>query len=174
MLTNAGEFKDILVKTTDVRLDALNPRIDVASHAPQEEIRAALFQTEDVRELAEGIIENGGLLPGERVILVHEGASHVVLEGNRRICACQLLLDRDLIPHGHKAKFPVAEEEIRKRIAKVQADLSPNRPAAEYVITKRHTDPGIKKWSIVAKQRRIARYLQEGHSLEEAAQYYGE
>jgi hypothetical protein len=174
MLTNAGEFKDVVVNTLDVRLDALNPRIDVAPDATQEVIRAALLQTEGVRELAEGIIQNGGLLPGERVIVVEESSQRVVLEGNRRICACQLLLDRSLIPHGHKAKFPAADGEFQKRIAKIQTDVSPDRPAAEYLITTRHTEPGIKKWSIVAKQRRIARYLQEGHTLEEAAKYYGE
>lgn len=174
MRTNAGEFKDVTVKTLNVRLDALNPRIDVPPNATQEAIRAALLQTEDVRELAEGIVENGGLLPGERLILVDEGGKHVVLEGNRRVCACQLLLDRDLIPHGHRAKFPQASEEIKRRIANVQGDLSPDRPAAEYVITKRHTEPGIKRWSIVAKQRRIARYLEEGHTLDEAADYYNE
>jgi hypothetical protein len=174
MQTNAGDFKEILVKSLDVELDALNPRIDVSPTASQVEIRVALLQTEDVRELAEGIVKNGGMLPGERIIVLKEGGRHVVLEGNRRLCACQMLLDRSLIAPGHKAKFPELGAELRNRIERLQADLSPTREAAEYVITKRHTDPGIKRWSVVAKQRRIARFISEDHTLEQAANYYNE
>src|SRR5207248_2486234 len=110
MQTNAGEFKDIAVKTTDVRLDPLNPRVDVPTHASQDVIRTALLQTEDVQQLAEGIVENGGMLPGERIIVLEEDGHHVVLEGNRRVCACQLLLDRSLIPAGSRSKFPGVDD----------------------------------------------------------------
>jgi hypothetical protein len=174
MWTNAGEFKDVVVDTLAVQLDTLNPRIDVAHDASQDALRTALFQTEDILDLASGILENGGMLPGERIIVLKEGRHQVVLEGNRRVCACQVLLDRSRIPTGHKTSVPGLDEDVRKRLLRLQADLAPSREAAEYVITRRHTEPGIKRWSIVAKQRRIARFLQEGHTLEEAANYYNE
>ena len=174
MQTNAGEFTDTAVTVLDVNLDPLNPRVDVAFDARQDDIRLALLQTEEVRELAEGIVDHGGMLPGERIIVLREDNRYVVLEGNRRVCACQLLLDRSLIPAGHKVKFPAIDNELRDRLNILQADLAPSREAAEYAITKRHTEPGVKRWSIVAKQRRIARFLKEGHTLEEAAVHYND
>ena len=174
MKTGAGEFVDISVRVEDIYLDVLNPRIDVPRSAEQADIRLALLATEEVIDLARGIVDNGGMLPGERIIVHKEKGRLVVLEGNRRICACQLLLDRALIPTGQKARFPFLPPEVRGRIEVLQADESPSREAAEYAITKRHTDLGVKRWSVVAKQRRIARFIAEGHTLEDASMYYNE
>lgn len=174
MRTNQGDFKQVNLRILDILLDTLNPRIEVAGTATQADIRTALLLTEEIFELAHGIRRTGGLLPGERIIVWKSGDQHIVLEGNRRVCACQLLLDRTLIPAGQKDKIPTISDELRERLETVQVDVSPTREAAEEVITKRHTELGVKKWSIPAKQRRIARYLAEGHTMEDAAKRFDE
>lgn len=49
-------------------------------------------------ELANRINEVGELHGSEIITCIRKGNKYVVLEGNRRICACKLLLDRSIIP----------------------------------------------------------------------------
>jgi hypothetical protein len=87
-------------------LDRQNPRIEVPEGASQEQIRLKLLELEDVLDLARGIERNKGLFYGERIIVTEEEGKHVVLEGNRRVTACQMLLSPSLIPADFKTRFP--------------------------------------------------------------------
>jgi hypothetical protein len=93
------------LSTKDLVLDPLNPRIDVPSAATQEQIRVALLDSEDVSTLAKEIADSDGRMAGEKLIVLRQNGRFVVVEGNRRACACQMLLDRDLIPDGHEPQF---------------------------------------------------------------------
>ncbi|HEY3353167.1 MAG TPA: hypothetical protein VGQ83_07975 [Polyangia bacterium] len=170
-------FKPISIDIPNLVLDSQNPRIDAPPGATQEAVRLLLLETEDVIPLARELITYGGLLPGERIIVLEEAGKYLVLEGNRRTCACLMLVDPTLVPAAYKKQFPrlsAGEDDIRQRLMKIQADLAPSRDAAEVTITRRHTAPGVKQWTPVAKQRRIFRYVQAGHSLQEAADLFGE
>src|SRR5438270_831010 len=79
----------------EILLDPSNPRIEVPPDADQNEIRVELLTHEHIAELARSIIKYRGLIPGERIITTNERERQVVLEGNRRICAIQLLLNSD-------------------------------------------------------------------------------
>lgn len=155
-----------------ISLDHLNPRIEVASTASQDTIRLKLLELEDVLELARNIEKNGGLFYGERIICVEENGSTIVLEGNRRVAACQMLLRPALIPENFKARFPIASAATKTRIKMLEADVAPDRAAAEPILTKRHTEQSAKPWSPVAKMRRAVRLL-EKHSVDEVAQLLG-
>lgn len=153
-------------------LDTQNPRIEVDFGDSQDEIRLKLLELEEVLDLARGIERNGGLFYGERVICTEEGNKYVVLEGNRRIAACQMLLNPALVPLAYKTRFPVVSAATKDRIRLIQADISPSRAAAEPILTKRHTEQGVKPWSPVAKMRRAVRLLGT-HSVDEVAQLLG-
>jgi len=161
------------VDILDVMLDSENPRIDVRSNASQDLLRRKLLETSKVIELAQRIVDFGGLFPGERIIVAKESDGYVVLEGNRRTCACQLLVNPDLIPSGYKSSFPAADSDLRDAIAQVPAEVAPARESAEVTITQRHTAPGVLQWSPSANHRRIRRLLTRGRSLEDIAKSFG-
>jgi hypothetical protein len=155
-----------------ILLDVKNPRIEVSDDASQEEIRLKLLEFEDVLDLARSIEKNNGLFYGERVITVVENGKQVVLEGNRRVAACQMLLNSSLVPTAFKLRFPEASADTKAQLRKLPADIAPDREAAEPILTKRHTERGVKPWSPVAKMRRAVRLL-DRLSVEEVAQLLG-
>lgn len=155
-----------------ILLDVRNPRIEVSKGASQDEIRLKLLEFEDVLELARNIEKNNGLFYGERIITVVEGGKQVVLEGNRRIAACQMLLAPDLVPSAYKMRFPKASATTKAGLRKLSADVAPDRETAEPILTKRHTERGVKPWSPVAKMRRAVRLLDQ-LSVDQVAQLLG-
>lgn len=161
------------IETLDILLDYQNARIDANAASTQEEIRCLLLKTEKVIELAKSIIKNNGLMYGERIITIKENDKHMVLEGNRRTCACQLLLDPNLIPKDYKSDFPACGDELKNIIGTIKTDIAPDRLAAEITITKRHTEPGVEQWTPLAKQRRIKRLVDAGRSFDELVLEFG-
>ncbi|MBC2594700.1 hypothetical protein H5P28_10550 [Ruficoccus amylovorans] len=159
--------------TIKILLDAENPRIDVRQNATQDLIRKRLLETAQVDELAKKIIKFGGLFPGERIIVTKEFGKYVVLEGNRRVCACQLLLDPDLIPSGYKSSFPAADSVLRETISSSAVEIAPSREAAEVTITQKHSGSGVLEWTPAANHRRMKRLLDRGHSIDEVANSFG-
>ena len=167
------KWEEIELNPLKIMLDAQNPRIEVAGNADQEEIRLKLLAHEDVVKLAIGIVEFGGLMPGERIIVCKENRKYVVVEGNRRTCACQLLLNPELVPDKFKKKFPIASQELKDAIVAIKADVAPDRDTAEPTITKRHTEPGIERWRTTAKMRRASKLLDAGYDLAQIAEKLG-
>lgn len=93
-----------------------------------------------------------------------------MLEGNRRICACKLLLSPNLVPAEYRKTFPTitTASEI-SLIEKIDADVAPDRKAAEPILTLRHTESGVRKWKPIARMRRVRRLLDEGFTVEQIA-----
>ena len=151
-------------------LDAQNPRIEVPDGANQAVIRRKLIDYGKVIPLANSIIDFGGLLHGERVIVYKEGVRYTVLEGNRRVCACQIILDRNLLPQKLRRGLKRVTSELKSNISKIRAEVAPTRDDAEPVITKRHTEVGVFVWNTSAKMRRASRLLEEGYCLDDIAE----
>ncbi len=170
---NALIWKESKIPTLSLVLDVQNPRIEVKDTATQDDIRHALCTTEKVDELAKGIANTNGLMAGERIIVVEENGQYIVLEGNRRACACQMLLDAKLIPSAFKSTIPAIPAAVTAAITELAADVAPNRHAAEIIITRRHTEPGIQQWNVLAKQRRILRLLKGGVPLKKISDDFG-
>jgi len=155
-----------------IQLDPQNPRIDATLKTSQPKLRELLLEYAKVMELVQSLALDG-ILPAENIIVVREGGQDVVIEGNRRVCACQLILDPACRPPGFKKNFPVVSEEAFASILKLKAIRAPSREAAERLITKKHTAPGIQQWGPVAKQRRISRLIQTGSSILDVAEQFG-
>lgn len=155
-----------------ILLDVHNPRIELGPNASQSEIRLKLLKLEEVLALARSIAKSDGLFQGERIITVVENNKHVVLEGNRRVAACQMLLNPSLIPKEYEGRFPEASTALKATLRAIGADVAPTREAAEPILTKRHTERGVKAWSPVAKMRRAVRLL-DRMSVEEVAELLG-
>jgi hypothetical protein len=156
----------------DIALDRDNPRINVEPNDKESDIIRKLILHEDVPDLARKIAKTG-LLPGERIIVVQEKGQWVVLEGNRRICACKLLLSPQLVPPEFRKSFPtVTTASEIALIEKVDADVAPDRRSAEPILTLRHTESGVRKWKPVARMRRVRRLLDEAFTVDQIAAEY--
>lgn len=83
-----------LLSIDNLRLDSKNPHFSYQSTKTmnQTEIAKYLIDNHPVYELAKSIAING-YLPNEEPIVCKEGVNHIVLEGNRRMAACKVLLN---------------------------------------------------------------------------------
>jgi hypothetical protein len=169
---DTNKWGKAVVQTSKVILDAENARIDASPTASQDTIRHLLFQSEKIVELANSIVRSGALFAGERIIALKEDGDFVVLEGNRRVCACQVLLDPSLAPPVYRKRLLAIGKELKAKLSKMEADVAPSRDAAEIIITRRHTQPGIEQWTPVAKQRRIARMIESGATMAEVMERF--
>ena len=141
------------VSPLDLLLDPNNPRFITAEAGDaQDNIRKYLITLEDVLPLARSIADSSGLMPGERIVVCRENGSYVVLEGNRRTCACQMFLDRSLIPEGFVNRFPATSDTLTTELNQVEVDIVPTREQARRFLAVRHIQRA-KEWSTIAKMR---------------------
>jgi len=132
MPSRAGNWTQKTLTALNIELDDRNPRIEVARNAAQHVIREKLLMHEEVADLARKIEKHGGLFQGERIITVVENGKQIVLEGNRRVAACQMLVDPSLIPTGYKVKFPKVGPSLKSKLRKILL-ISPQAQPAHVV-----------------------------------------
>jgi hypothetical protein len=152
----------ISISPLSLELDSQNPRFIILPNREQREIRKYLLTYEDVCQLAVAINTYGGLLPGERIVVLKENNKYIVIEGNRRACSLQLLLSRDLIPKGFLHKIPIASDTILKICNKIDVDILSDRNAALELMSKRHIE-GVKSWKPLAKKQFFAANFRDGN-----------
>lgn len=161
------------IPTADILLDPQNPRVSARANVSQKELQRLLLENADIVALARSIVDTNALMAGERIIVVKEDGQYVVVEGNRRTCASQLLLDPSFLPKDYRFLFPAVDETIRNRLTNLEADVAPSREAAEPIITRRHTGPGILEWPVVAKQQRMMKQIEAGKNIQEVSEAFG-
>lgn len=161
--------------TKEIRLDELyldekNPRFIVPPNPTQQSIIDYLIENEDVEQLAQDIVKSGGLYAGERVIVTEENGRWIVLEGNRRICACKILMNPQLLANRRLASVDkmslLVSDKLKQILAVVNADVMKNRVEAQSSLAAKHID-GIKKWSTISKHKFFALEFDAGKSIEE-------
>ena len=157
-------FNTANVSPLDLHLDESNPRFRVNVNPSQEDIRKYMFYHEKLLVLANSMTNMNTLLPGERVIIFNDGRKNIVLEGNRRTCVYQMLLNRELIPAEFKTVFPVAKDEFLAEISNIPVDVVANRQEAMAFLAARHI-VGVEKWSSVSKWKISYEYFKDGSSI---------
>lgn len=164
----------ITISPLDLLLDTKNPRFVILSSRSQEEIRKYLVTYEDVCQLSTAINEYGSLLPGERIVVLREDDRFIVIEGNRRTCSLQLLLNRGLIPDGFAHRIPHTSQSIIENCSTIEVDVLPDRDAALELMTKRHIE-GVKEWKPLAKKQFFAANYRngEGQSIQDLSRITG-
>ena len=157
-----------LLSIDNLKLDVKNPRFSYQStkEMNQTEIVKYLITNYAVYELAKSIAINGYLL-NEEPIVCKEGDYYVVLEGNRRIAACKILLNpyKYLSPQRAKelSKYGSIEDKIRCNIA-------PTRRDADTIIYNKHTGIPLQKWDKVSQDAFLVNLLRNDNlSAEEVA-----
>ena len=153
------------IPTKDLLLDAQNPRFIGIVNKDQSSIIDYLLKNEDVINLARSISSYGGLMPGEFPIVCVENGAFFVVEGNRRVCSCKILLTPNLAPAEFRASIPRITKITKEAIKKIQVHIVNSREEAQIVLGTRHIQ-GVKKWPSISKFVFFAKHFEDGKSLE--------
>jgi hypothetical protein len=159
----------LIVSPLDLNLWEENPRfIEPPSDVTQASVRQHLLETAKVVELAQMIVDYGGVMPGERAVVTSHEGGHLVLEGNRRVCAFQLLLDPTLIPNSFKNTFPHAPKSILDDLQSIEVDTIASIDSAVSFLVARHIT-SVERWPPIAKQQFVARVHRQYPTLKALA-----
>ncbi|KJE35986.1 hypothetical protein UF64_07810 [Thalassospira sp. HJ] len=157
-------------------LDVDNPRLD--DYAKNSDLLAIsyLVQFEEVIDLAKKIHEVGGLFPAEQIICLKQDDEYVVLEGNRRVAACKILLRPSLVSKEHLARqIPTIDENLRKNIQKLEVQTVPTRQVSNPIIAKLHLSKYNRKhWNLRRRINAAQNFLSENVPIEEVSSYFEE
>lgn len=152
------------VKLKDILLDVDNPRFASyferigkdKANATQEDIIEYLQKYESINVLSEKIKDVKGLHPTELIACLKLGDKYVVLEGNRRVCACKEL-------YNEYYENP-DEADLVNNISQLEVVVYETRELAQPYISDKHID-GVKKWESIEKSCYYYRMFQEKRSL---------
>lgn len=153
----AKESQSVLLNR--IYLDPENPRHEALSDEPA--IIKHLLAKEKVRALAKDIAEAGGTSPIELIALIKHpkiNNAHLVVEGNRRVCALKLLQDPDKAGLEKDARyFAGLAQSMRSAINNVPAIVFDDREEARRWFALRHEGEkngvGTKAWDSQQKAR---------------------
>ena len=139
-------------KISGLHLDTHNPRMGRGVETEAEAFVALLERHGDtIRGLARDIAAHG-LNPLEEWAVVNEGGKRVVLEGNRRLAACRLLLDPSRAPTQQDQRYysGLRLAVPRARIERTRAVLFDRRADARHWIELKHhglgSGEGLHPW----------------------------
>lgn len=168
MKIDYSKWNSRLLSVEKLKLDVKNPRFSYQStrEMNQTEIIKFLIDNYSVYELAKSISINGYLL-NEEPIVCKEGDSYVVLEGNRRIAACKILLNPYKYLSNQRAKELSKNESIPE---KIRCHIAPTRREADTLIYNKHTGIPLQKWDKVSQDAFLIELINnEKLSIEEVA-----
>lgn len=147
-------------------LDRRNPRlVSVEGEGTDAGIIAQLYRAEDLGELLQSIAANG-YLDIEPLIVLAEGESLLVLEGNRRLAAIRLFREPDLArriseKEGIRITPPDIPEHHRHTLDRVSVYRVASREDARSFIGFKHIN-GAAKWDSYAKAKFAADWYRGG------------
>lgn len=152
------EHEDVDVQFIKLHFDPINPRGD--SEPDEEKIRALFGAQSETLALATHMAEHGQN-PLDRIGIIEHPklpGHYVIREGNRRLCAMQLLRDPDRAPTDAMRKsFQKLANEGRPIPNKLQAVLFHEKPKARVWMSVKHEGPqgglGTVTWGAKEKTR---------------------
>jgi hypothetical protein len=162
-----SNWKESKMPVAKLLLDELNPRIPSAGKKlSQNEIIKELVENDKVYELAESITANG-YMPDQYLIAYKDDGKTIVVEGNRRLASCKLLLDPTISPPAFKRRFTLlSEKKDSSDISSVKIFLAPSREATIPFVVSKHTESTLEPWGPIMKANFYARQIKEGVSIE--------
>jgi hypothetical protein len=150
-----------IIHITQLLLDTENPRHDVITN--QTEIIKQLIKTEHILSLAKDIANQGSLSPLEIIGILQTPNSedYIVIEGNRRVCACLLLNNPELSPTPNLKKQLRLLNEKNTFPTELECIIFDSRESADHWIQLRHeglqNGIGTKQWDAT----QIGRYSEK-------------
>jgi len=172
-MINYSTWQAKAIRVVDLSLDPENPRIPpTPTLLSQLELIHLFCQHYNTYLLAKSIAEDG-YFPDERIVVVQQNETYIVLEGNRRISALKVLLNPDLAPDEMKSRFQRLAETIAPQIiSRCDVIVAPNRSVATKLILEKHTQLSVLKWSLVMQAEFYHRINEQGISTNDLSRQY--
>jgi hypothetical protein len=145
------------IHISNLLLDSENPRHEPIDNQP--EIIKELIAKEQVVNLAKDIAEQGILSPLELVgvLPVKDRSEYVVIEGNRRVCACILLNNPEMAPTKSIADQFRQFQRINSIPTEIDCTVFESKEDADHWMQLRHEGQqegiGTKPWEPIQKAR---------------------
>lgn len=163
-----------------IDLDSDNPRLPGLPHeANQADVFKEMFEAGKAREMVRSIAK-AGYFPDQRVVVVRKEGSNskfIVVEGNRRVCSCRVLLKPKLAPEKDQRfvqKWATVAEPVMDSFRKIPAVIAPSREAARQLIVSRHLNQApVRGWSRFAQGKFAINAMDSGEDLEYVEQETG-
>lgn len=157
---NPDQWEEASLPVAEIILDDENPRLAPTSRGSVGAIRSDMIERQRLMDLVKSIVRYGGLFPQEKIIVLDTGPGNdrfVVLEGNRRVYACQLLLKPGLAPTPELADaVPRIDKKLRERIENIAAVVVPTKPIAREIIAALHAQDSRLPWSHLARMNYVS------------------
>jgi hypothetical protein len=149
------------VPTGDLLLDHKNPRLTGSdfSMTDQDPILARLWSEFNVEEIVDSIVANNEFWQHEPLIAAKENGKLIVVEGNRRLAAVQLLVSRDRQRKIGAKGIPEISHELKEHLSLLPVIQSTRSNVWEFIGFKHVKGP--QEWDSIAKAEYIARVHEE-------------
>ena len=157
--------ENLEIPVANLLIDEHNPRLSTVDAGQRTSLHdLAKHETTKLLSLAESIAKRG-LSPAELPIVRPDATQrgrYIVLEGNRRLCALQILenpliLGDSVSPSMMKRFNAASKEYLRSPIAKVLCSVIPEEDTSRYWIRLRHTGEnngaGVASWGPLEQAR---------------------
>lgn len=170
-------WKDDKVNVKELELDLQNPRVPkhVKEEDDVEKVRHYLLEKEGVMRIAKSIANNGYHRSAIAIVCEEDGKL-VVLDGNRRLAACQLLLDPNLATDvRYKKELESLSKKVDKsEFEKIKITIAPSRKEAENEIWDIHVNQLSRPWQLLQKLRMYRNLIDNGdYDVQRASEEYG-
>ncbi|MCC9620217.1 ParB/Srx family N-terminal domain-containing protein [Thalassospira sp. MA62] len=159
-----------------IELDPENPRLAPDHQSSDMAALTYLVEHENVLGLARNIADYKNLYPHESIICIPiENDKYLVVEGNRRVAACKLLLKPHFIGEaGDENDIPKIDQNTKTALSELHACIADTRQTADEIIAKLHIDEfGKLSWNTRKKIRYVESRLRFGNEVEELAENLG-
>ena len=171
------DWQDIKVDTTQLELDLQNPRVPehVKKHNDLGQIRNYLLKKENILKIARSIANNGYHNSAIAIVCKEENKL-VVLDGNRRLAACQLLLNPALATNARDKEELENLNRIlnKKQLKNIKITIAPSRKEAEKEIWDIHVNQLLKPWQVLQKLRMYRNLINsKEYNIDLASSEYG-
>lgn len=178
MAKKTDEWRDEVVDVSKLMLDLENPRLPkyVKDSKDEKSIRHYLLEKENVARIARSISANGYHHSAISIVYKDKGGKYTVLDGNRRLAACQLLSDPTLLDDARARKeYQTLSEELSDNaLSAIKVAVAPSRKAAEKEIWDIHVTPSAKPWEVLQKLRMYQNQIENSeYDVPGAAKEYG-
>lgn len=167
-----NNWKDKKEDARNLYLDFKNPRIPKKNRNNETSVLEYLLEYENVLEIAKNIAKEG-YHHSAISIVCEENGKKIVLDGNRRLAACKLLLNPKLsLKKNHIKIFESLQSSISKDDFKnIKITIAPNRDSAEKEIWDIHLSSLMKKWQVIQKLRKYKELVKNSSIKKVALEY---
>lgn len=168
------------ISPQSIDLDPDNPRLPGLPHdANQAEVFREMFEAGKVKEMIRSIAKSG-YFPDQQVVVIRKPGTKgkfLVVEGNRRVCACRVLQKPSLAPAKQGRFITKWKDSLgpsASSFSKIPVVVAPSRTAATELIVSRHLNQApVRAWSRFAQGKFAINALEGGQDLDDVQKETG-